>query len=217
MNNYSLLSNDKLTFKHPITNRDVTVYRIIAERDFMVTGTNIGVRAGHIGGFVESESNLSQDSNSWVAHNAKVFDDAFVTNCSVVLSNASVYGKTVLDQSMVNNWANVVDCEFTKSQAHDNSYVKNCKFIFSVVKNSCRLNRSQLTNSKVWGGANIVNSELYDTFVADSSQVKESKLTQCKIYGESAVIGKTLINVDMNEVIPLFQDYPPIPGDNTEF
>lgn len=48
------------------------LYRIQALKDFNV------VKSGDIGGYIESESNLSQYGNAWVSGNAWVFGNAWV-------------------------------------------------------------------------------------------------------------------------------------------
>jgi hypothetical protein len=49
------------------------LFRIRALRDFG------DVRAGDIGGYIESELNLSHDGNAWVFGNARVSGDAWVS------------------------------------------------------------------------------------------------------------------------------------------
>lgn len=77
-----------------------TLYRIRALKDFDE------VKEGDLGGFVESEWNLSHDDNCWVggnaciyqnayiSENAKVYDDAEVYNNAKVRGNAIVAGET---------------------------------------------------------------------------------------------------------------------------
>ena len=63
-----------------------TLHRIQALRDFG------DVKVGELGGFVESEDNLSQYGDAWVANNAKVYDNAKVYGNAKVYDNAKVYG-----------------------------------------------------------------------------------------------------------------------------
>ena len=63
-----------------------TLYRIralVAFRD---------VDAGELGGWIEKESNLSQDGNAWVFGNAEVYDNALVFGNARVYGNAWVSG-----------------------------------------------------------------------------------------------------------------------------
>lgn len=52
----------------------------------------MGVERGDLGGFIETEENLSQDYNAWVYGNACVYGDARVLGRAQVLGDARVYG-----------------------------------------------------------------------------------------------------------------------------
>ncbi len=65
---------------------DKILYRIEALKDFN------GVKAGSLGGYIESEDNLSHDDNAWISGNARVGDDAWVGDNARVYSNAWVGG-----------------------------------------------------------------------------------------------------------------------------
>jgi hypothetical protein len=56
------------------------LYRIRALRDI----PRHGVEPGDLGGFVESEKNLSQDGDAWVYGGARVFDGAQVCGGAVI-------------------------------------------------------------------------------------------------------------------------------------
>ena len=61
-----------------------TLHRIKAVRDFDC------VKAGDLGGFIESEKNLDHDGNAWVFGNARVSGDARVSDEAWVFGNARV-------------------------------------------------------------------------------------------------------------------------------
>ena len=63
-----------------------TLYRIKALRDFG------DVKAGDLGGWVESESNLDHVGDCWVFDNAEVSGDAWLSGDARVYGNAQVYG-----------------------------------------------------------------------------------------------------------------------------
>ena len=63
-----------------------TLHRIKALKDFG------NVKKGELGGYVESERNLSQEGNCWVCGNAKVCGNAWVFGNAEVYGNAKVYG-----------------------------------------------------------------------------------------------------------------------------
>ncbi|WP_375652355.1 MULTISPECIES: hypothetical protein [unclassified Bartonella] len=66
----------------------ITLCRIRALKDFG------DVKKGDLGGWVESERNLSHDNNCWIGGEAWVYDDAEVYNNAKVGGNAIVAGKT---------------------------------------------------------------------------------------------------------------------------
>lgn len=71
----------------------VTLYRIRALRDFG------NVKKGALGGFVQSEANLSHYGDSWVYDDAKVFDRARVIENGKVFYNAEVMGKAIISKN----------------------------------------------------------------------------------------------------------------------
>lgn len=75
--------------KYELTDETIEVYgtalhRIKALKDFG------NVKKGELGGYVESERNLSQEGNCWVCGNAKVYDNAWVFGNAKVYGNAKV-------------------------------------------------------------------------------------------------------------------------------
>lgn len=74
--------------KHPRMN----AWRIQAVRDL----PSLGVKHGELGGFVESEQNLSHDGESWVGGDAVVRDRAVVKGSAVMRENSSAQGTAVL-------------------------------------------------------------------------------------------------------------------------
>lgn len=85
------------TAKYELTNEKIegyghTLHRIRALKDFG------DVKAGDLGGFLESEYNLSHEGNCWVYDDAivyeeaRIYDNAKVYGDAWVYSNAEVYG-----------------------------------------------------------------------------------------------------------------------------
>ena len=79
-----------------------TLHRIKAVRDFDC------VKAGDLGGFIESEKNLDHDGDAWVTDSALVFDSARVTDSALVTDSARVSGAAwVTDSARVFDSARV--------------------------------------------------------------------------------------------------------------
>ena len=78
---YELLADDTIEVD------GITLHRIRALRDFG------RVKAGDLGGYVQSEAHLSHDGECWVADEARVFDHAQVFDRAWVGGQAWVCGK----------------------------------------------------------------------------------------------------------------------------
>ncbi|WP_208442503.1 hypothetical protein [Bartonella raoultii] len=82
------MTNTTVSKKYELINeshvKGITLYRIRALRDFG------DVKKGDIGGFIESEYNLSHQGNCWV------YDDACVVSSGRVYENAKVCGNAVI-------------------------------------------------------------------------------------------------------------------------
>ena len=80
--------------------------RIRALRDI----PRCGVKEGDLGGWVESEGNLTQEGDCWVFGKAQVFGNAQVCDDAQVCGNAMVFGKArVGDNLRVGGNAQVFD------------------------------------------------------------------------------------------------------------
>lgn len=91
-----------------IKNVGHTLHRIKALVDI-----NDTVKAGTIGGWIESEKNLSHTGSCWVYDDAKVLEDASIHNDAKVRGNAKVFGRAeVRDDADV--YDNAVVCDSAK-------------------------------------------------------------------------------------------------------
>ena len=74
----------ELTEEMIMTNGNRNLYRIRALKDFG------SVKAGDLGGYVESENNLSQKGDCWIFGSARVYGSASVSGSARVSGSASV-------------------------------------------------------------------------------------------------------------------------------
>ena len=128
------------TKKYRLTGNHINIgsrilYQIEALKDFG------DVKAGDLGGYIESEENLSQYDNAWVygdaqvLGNAQVFDNARVYGNACVFDNARVYGNA---------------CVFDKAEVYGNALVYD--------------NAQVLGNARVFGDAQIKSARDYIVF-----------------------------------------------------
>ena len=127
------------------------LYRIEALKDFD------DIKKGNIGGYVESENNLSQEGNCWIYDNAKVFDSAKVFNNAKICVNAKVFGEAqvynnalVCDKALICRNAEICGNTMVggNSEVYDNAKVYG--------------NAKILGNSIIYGNALIYgNAKIY--------------------------------------------------------
>lgn len=207
--NFITAGNREKPKKYELTDETIevsghTLHRIRALREFPTNNYQSNVEKGELGGFVESEDNLSQSDYSWLFDNAKcygnarVMDGAFATDEAEICDNASlsqyaeVHGSAVLrDNARVYGNANV----WGSAEINDNATV--CDFA-EVNENACLYD-----NAKVYGHAEITddatvsqNARVYEgALVKNMSCVSEdaricgnSKITECsQVLGNSYV------------------------------
>ena len=110
-----------------------TLHRIKALKDFG------NVKKGELGGYVESERNLSQEGNCWVCGNAKVCGDAEVCGNAKVCGNARVCG----DAKVCGNaWV------FGNAEVYGNAKVYGNAWVFG--------NAEVCGNARVYGDADYI-------------------------------------------------------------
>ena len=135
MKKYEILMDKKNTIEF----EGRTLYRIRALRDFN------DVKKGDLGGYVEAESNLSQEGDCWIYNNAKSMD------------NSRMYGNSRMydDSKMYNSSAMHEDSEmYDNSEMFDNSEI----YDSSIMHDNCRM----YNDSEMYGDSELNNkAKLY--------------------------------------------------------
>jgi carbonic anhydrase/acetyltransferase-like protein (isoleucine patch superfamily) len=122
------------------------------------------VKAGQLGGWVESDNNLSQYGHCWVSNDAKVFGDAWVYGNALVCDKANVFGHAkVSDKATVSHNAEV----YGNASIYGNAVVSD--------------------NAKVYGDAEVYN----DAWVCGDAQVYDGACVtdKARLYGYAHVCG----------------------------
>ena len=142
-----------------------TLHRIKAVKDFG------SVKAGELGGWIESEVNLSQADNAWVYNNAKVFDKARVYGDAAVSDDAKVCGyAAVSDNAKVCGYAAVSDNARVCDNAEVSDYVE-------VLENATVLGHAKVCGfTRIFGNAIVLGNAI--------------------LFGHAKVYGKATINGD---------------------
>ena len=113
---YKLTKNTKEVF-------GCTLYQIEALKDFS------NVSKGDLGGWVEKESNLSQEGNAWVYDNARVYGNAWVYGDARVYGDAEVYGKLKIEAGYFFGMRyNQEEIKYKKNEGQELIYKGEAKF-----------------------------------------------------------------------------------------
>ena len=174
--------------KYVLTNDTIkigrkTLHRIVALKAFS------NVKIGDLGGYVESESNLSQEGDCWVDDNARVYDNAEVYGNAHVYDNADVYGN-----ARVHGNAEVCG----NARVYGNADVKEDVKVYD--------------NALVYDEADLFGlAEIYDNAqIYGRACIFGTVCENAKVYGVCTISGNSYI--DSNANIGGYQDYGTIDG-----
>ena len=112
------MSNKKYEFVDgdTIEHNGITLKRIRA-----IVAIGLTVSAGDLGGYIQSEENLSRMDDAWVSDNAWVFGDARVSGDAWVFDDARVSGDA---------WVSGDACVSGNSRVSDNAHVSDNAWVF---------------------------------------------------------------------------------------
>ena len=167
--------------KYVLYRKDGNVWRIQACRNFK------NVKIGDIGGYVESEKNLSHDGNCWI------YDDAVASENSLVTDNASlhvdccVWGNAVIkDESWIGDYSHVYGNAIVSENAkvYGHSQVFGHASISShakindwskVFENAMVSGKSRVLNNAVVSGNTVITGDsiVHGNAVIDNNLVVE--------------------------------------------
>ena len=160
--------------------------RIQALRDFDT------VKKGDVGGFVESENNLSHEGNAWVSDDARIYGNAQVYGSARIYGNAQVYGSArIYGNAQVYGSARIYD----NARIYGNARISDDAWIYGSARiyGNAQVYGSAgiYGNAQVYGSARIYgNAQVYGSArIYDNSQVYGS----ARIYGNAQVYGSARI------------------------
>ena len=105
------MSSKYILTDETIDHNGTTLYRIKSQISIPQVGDALGVGVGELGGWVESEANLSQSGNSWIYSDSKVYGHATVSEDARIMGPlVSVSGNAAVSgSSFLNGVVNVED------------------------------------------------------------------------------------------------------------
>lgn len=164
-----------------------TLHRIRALRDFG------SVKSDQLGGFVESEDNLSHEGDCWVFDEAKVYGNAKVQEDAIVLNNAEVYDNAIIcDNASASGLSKAYNS--ATISGHARLYSRAKVFELAHVSGSATISY----HAKVYGCASVSGSaQVYDTatvcgnaYVSDRVKVLDNAtIDNARVDGNAVIAG----------------------------
>lgn len=168
-----------------------TLYRIRALKPIHFSnGGNI--KAGEMGGYVQSEENLSQKDNSWISGKAVAMENARVKDNARISFYTRVQGNAILQDNAKALHHSII-C--------DNAIIKDNAIVSSngVIKgNAVISNFAQVKNGLVCGNAKVCDNAVISTnnYVNGNALVRgNTRITGNTIAEENAVLDGNVITV----------------------
>ncbi len=160
--------------KYELTNETINFFgkKLFRIRALKNIGNN--VKKGDLGGFVESENNLSQKGDCWIFNLAKAYDNAMIYGEAEIYDSAEIFGS-----AMVHDLAKVYDHAMIFGEAE--------------IYGEAKIYNSMVCNSaKVYGKAIICNLAMVygNAQIFDLAKVSGKAM----VYGEAMVFGKARVS-----------------------
>ena len=185
--------------KYKLTDETIEVYgntlhRIESLRDFG------DVKKGDKGGWIQSDDNLSHNRDCWIYDDAKVYGEAFVSDCAKICENSVVYGKSqIFGFAKVYGHSKVYGC----SEVCGNAQVFEVSEVYGYTKISDYA--KVYGHSKVYGCSEVCgNTQVYgysqvygNAFIYGHAKI----LGEVEVYGEAEIRGKAVIKTDSDYIV----------------
>lgn len=165
--------------KYEFTNKTIKVDGHLLHRIRAITDFG-NVKVGDIGGYIESEKNLSITGTAWVYGRARVYDEAWVCGDACVYGDAKVYGNAkVYDEACVYGGAKV----YGDACVYGDAWVYGAAKVYGKAK--------IFDDAKVYGKARVYG----EACVYDDACVCGDAL----VYDEAWVCGKASLKTQIND------------------
>jgi carbonic anhydrase/acetyltransferase-like protein (isoleucine patch superfamily) len=150
------------------------VYQIEALRNFS------DVKAGDLGGWIESDHNLSHEDDCWVYDNSVVYDQAQVLNDAKIKNNSEISERAIVKGN----------CIIDNYLVYGKAFINGDKTLLTISGNPHSLDNA------IFGKANITgNTNLIDTSVQDRAciNIYHCILSKCTLYGYATIDGNVTL------------------------
>lgn len=170
------LSNDNL--EHIAVDHS-TLFRIKALIDIAAHG----IKAGDLGGLIQTENSLSHEGNCWLLHNSFIDAESTVSGNALIKDDSTVYNGSNISGDAIVKEKSII----CSSRIEDDAVISN-----SSIENNSIINYEAI----------IVNSEIDCSFISERSILVGCIAHGIRLYGNEAHIRLQLISkeIDKNDL-----------------
>jgi len=225
-NKYEIIKNDFIQIKHPGTrDKIIRLFRIISLRDLTIKvdkdffksinpsdityldqfNDTIVIPKHTIGGYIESESNLDIEDESWIHQEAKVFDNSKITSDSYIFGSACILGNITVEKSIIG--------DFSRLQNGFGKYFQPTPSEKITVHHSILLDRTLINNLGDIYDSIFLNSaraygefHIHRCFLKDGAYVFSSTVRDSTLIDQSCIQVSNSNNVHLSGRISITKD-----------
>lgn len=188
---------------------ELRLYRIKAVRDI----PKYSVKAGDLGGLVQTPLNLSQDGDCWVGYDAKIIGNARVSGDAQIITgsrikdNAIIDGKVCISESVINDRVTISgNVKIINSVIYNDVIIKNAKKIKDChiyekvsISGKVTINNSRCyANANLSGNVSIDDSGIFGGIISKNAVIKKSRIFDCATISDNAFIINSCIKDNSN-------------------
>ena len=159
---------------------DKKLYQIRALREIKNERMIISIKKGELGGYVESEKNLSQEGNSWVCRSARIYDNATVKDGALVGNKVVVRGNAIIE-----------DIAYVRAMQHGKTIIEDNARIGgdSTVGSEDPFVSYNAAQTAVCGDSAILGNSIIEEIYVNNSIIRNTHIVDAQvhnsiIYGE---------------------------------
>ena len=148
------------------------LYQIRALREIQNERMIVSIKKGELGGYVESEKNLSQEGNSWICQSARVYENALVKDGSLVGNKVIVRGNAAIE---------------------DDAYVRAMSIGKTIIEDNARIGGISTVGledpfvvfnhkgTRIRGNSAILGNTMIDRTDVKDSVIRDVHITACDV------------------------------------
>ncbi len=187
------------------------LHRIRSIKYIPETKTTREVKVGDLGGYVESENNLSQVGRCWIYDDAEVYENGQVKDYAIVTKKSQVHGNAIVDQySEILNYSTING----NARVSGNTIVDGCAATISSnisihgnskITGNCKLYNTSKSNVKL-EHVNIKSMNInFDTFVYTTHKFTDHNNSRVVLQEDIDVVYKATVEEHLKYIPSLIR------------